>query len=196
MIHRRWAERRLWCVVFAVVCAAGIGCGDTPDGTAVAPPHGLPPAARTVVDDAVRRARADGKIVLIEFGASWCKWCTNFQNFVDSKEVGHLVAANYVVANLVVREDDDKKALEHPGGGELMEEWGGGASGLPFYVFLDVDGRKLVDSNVMPGGANIGFPVSPEEIDAFMGLLDRTAPRLGDADRARIVEYLRSPKPS
>ncbi len=180
----------------AAVCATAIGCSDTPAGRSVPAADGLPPAARAVVDDAVRRARAEDKVVLIEFGASWCKWCTNFQNFVQSEEVGSLIASNYVVANLVVKEDEDKKALEHPGGEALMDEWGGADAGLPFYVFLDADGSKLADSKMLPGEKNIGFPATPEEVDAFVGLLDRTAPRLPATDRDRIIDYLRHPKAS
>jgi thioredoxin-related protein len=151
-----------------------------------------PPRAETVVREAVEQARAEGKIVLIEFGASWCKWCTNFQNFVQSAEVGGIIADNYVVAKLVVREEDeDKKRLEHPGGSELMARWGGAESGLPFYVFLDASGAKIADSNAMPEGKNIGFPYTADEIDRFMGLLDKTAPRLNAQRRGQVLAYLR-----
>jgi thioredoxin-related protein len=181
-----------------VVAACG-GGRQTADGQAAGPGVRADvaqapsvPRAETVVNDAVSRARAEGKVVLIEFGASWCKWCTNFQNFVHSAEVGAIIADNYVVATLVVREDDpEMKKREHPGGAELMERWGGAESGLPFYVFLDVNGAKIADSNAMPGGKNIGFPFTREEVDRFMGLLDTTAPRLDADRRARVLTYLR-----
>jgi hypothetical protein len=82
------------------------------------------------------------------------------------------------------------KALEHPAGSELMTTWGGAESGLPFYVFLDADGSKVGDSNAMPDGSNIGYPVTPVEIAEFMRLIDRTAPRLDPADRATVLAYL------
>jgi hypothetical protein len=183
----------------ALVVVAACGGGRQPSSSEARAPD-VPaaadarsvPRAETVVNDAVGRARAEGKIVLIEFGASWCKWCANFQSFVHSTEVGAIIADNYVVANLVVREDDpEKKRLEHPGGAELMDRWGGAESGLPFYVFLDVNGNKVADSNAMPGGKNIGFPYTREEVDRFMSLLDRTAPRLDADRRAQVLAYLR-----
>jgi thiol:disulfide interchange protein len=149
-----------------------------------------PPPARDVVAEAVRTAGAEQKGVLIEFGASWCIWCTNFQNLVHSPDAGRVMTSNFVMVNLVVREAGGKEALEHPGGAELMTEWGGAKSGLPFYVFLDAAGAKVADSNAMPDGSNIGYPVTAVEIARFMGLLDRTAPRLTPVDRATVLAYL------
>jgi thiol:disulfide interchange protein len=169
----------------ALVALTATGCRKavpTPD-------TGIPPAA-DVVAAAVKRASAEHKVVLIEFGASWCQWCRRFEAFVKAPDTSPIIAANYIVVNLTVREHEDKKGLENPGGNALMDSWGGAASGLPFYVFVDRDGRKIADSNVMPKGDNIGFPGAPEEIAAFMGLVDRTAPALSPADRGVIEGYL------
>lgn len=149
-----------------------------------ATPQATSPAADVVVAEAVARARATGKTVLIEFGASWCIWCRSFEAFVHAPDSGPIVAAHYVATNLVVRERDEKQALEHAGGDRLMRQWGGEQAGLPFYVFLDRDGRKVADSNAMADGSNIGFPATPVEIAAFMGLIDKTARGLSKSDRA------------
>ena len=147
-------------------------------------------SADRVVETAVAEAREGGKIVLIEFGASWCVWCRNFQSFVHAPEVKDILARNYVITTLTVREREEKVALENAGGSERMREWGGAESGLPFYVFLDAQGRKIADSNVMPGGTNIGFPATSNELEAFMTLIDKTAPRLEAAERQTIFDYL------
>ena len=149
-----------------------------------------PAPAEEVVAAAVTRAQAEHKSVLIEFGASWCTWCRNFDAFVRSPDAGPILAKNFVVVNLVVRERDDKTSLEHPGGNALMDRWGGKESGLPFYVFLDASGRKVADSNAMPDGTNIGFPAVPKEITAFVALMDKAAPQLVPADRAVLEQYL------
>jgi hypothetical protein len=101
-----------------------------------------------------------------------------------------VLAKNFVIVNLVVHERDDKTALEHPGGNELMDRWGGAQSGLPFYVFLDGTGTKVADSNAMPDGTNIGFPAVPQEIQAFVGLMDKAAPHLPASDRRVLEQYL------
>jgi thiol:disulfide interchange protein len=148
-----------------------------------------PAPARTVVDAAVSKARAEKKVVLAEFGASWCVWCRSFDAFVHAPETSRIISNNFVVVNLTVQERDDKKALENPGGEALMTEWDGLDAGLPFYVFLK-DGQKIADSNVMRDGSNVGFPGNDDELQVFMGLLGATAPRLSPADRAMLTAYL------
>lgn len=150
------------------------------------------PAARDVVAAAVKRAAAEKKVVLVEFGASWCVWCKSFDAFVHAPETANTIAGNFVVANLTVQErTEDKKLLENPGGEALMDEWDGTDAGLPFYVFLDASGEKIADSNVMKDGSNVGFPGNDEELRVFMGLLDATAPRLTPGGRQAITTYLK-----
>jgi thiol:disulfide interchange protein len=148
------------------------------------------PAAADVVAAAVARAKAEQKAVLIEFGASWCTWCRNFEAFVQSADAGPVLAHHFVIVNLTVHERDDKKALEHPGGNALMDEWGGATSGLPFYVFVSDAGQKVADSNAMPDGTNIGFPAVPDEIRAFISLMERAAPALSSAERDGLSRHL------
>jgi hypothetical protein len=102
-----------------------------------------------------------------------------------------MIDDNYALVHIDVKESGDKKAsLENTGGVDLMKEHGGEKSGLPFYAFIDANGKKIADSNVMPKGMNIGYPASPEEIAAFMDLIKKTAPRLSEADRDKLKTYL------
>src|ERR1043166_597829 len=112
---------------------------------------------------------------------------------MDRPEFKKLFETHYVLVKLDVMENGEKKAaLENPGGVEYMKELGGEKSGLPFFAFVDEKGKKLADSNAMPKGANIGCPDTPEEIDAFMGLIQKTAPRWSAADREKLKSYLLS----
>jgi hypothetical protein len=36
----------------------------------------------------------------------------------------------------------------------------------------------------------VGFPGNAQEVEVFLGLLDKTAPRLSVGDRAEIASYL------
>jgi thiol-disulfide isomerase/thioredoxin len=178
-------HRRIAGALVAVVMLVACGKHET------APPAASgPPPAQSVIMAAVAAARAEHKVVLIEFGASWCVWCKSFNAFVHAPETASVVASNYVVVNLTVQERGDKIALENPGGTDAMKTWGGETSGLPFYVFLDADGKKIADSNALPDGTNVGFPGNANELQIFLHLLDTTAPRLTAPDRDTIVRYL------
>ena len=148
------------------------------------------PPAQTIIDSALKTARAENKTVFVHFGASWCVWCKHLDAMLSSPEVGKLISDNFVLVNLTVQESDDKKALENPGAQQIMEKNGAGKAGVPYYLFLDRDGKKIVDSLAMPKGVNIGYPATPEEIKTFESLLPKAAPRMTAAQRASISDYL------
>ena len=148
------------------------------------------PPAQGIIDQALKTAKAQNKTVFVHFGASWCVWCKQLDAMLMSPEVGKLISDHFVLVNLTVQESDDKKALENPGAQAIMEKNGAGKAGVPYYLFLDANGKKLVDSLAMPKGANIGYPATPEEIKTFEGLLPKAAPRMTPAQRASVTDYL------
>ncbi len=100
------------------------------------------------------------------------------------------------MVNLDVMENGPKVATdENPGGVAIMKTLGGEKSGLPFYAILDAKGKKLADSNVMPKNQNIGYPGSSEEIEAFGKILEKTAPKWKEADRLKLIDYLKQNAP-
>jgi len=147
------------------------------------------PTASDIVGQAVAEARATDRIVMVRFRASWCEWCALLDAAVHSFELGRMLGDHYVQVELTVDEDPAKAFLETPGAAEYRESLGGANSGIPFYVFLD-DGDVVADSLRMPEGGNIGYPVTDEEIDRFMELIDATAPRMPAADRERVRTYI------
>jgi hypothetical protein len=78
----------------------------------------------------------------------------------------------------------------------MMTKEGAGKSGVPVFMFFDQAGKKIVDSLALPNRANIGYPASPEEIQAFAGILEKTTPRMTAAQRASIIDYLKKHAPA
>lgn len=59
----------------------------------------LNPAAQ--LDDALAKARAEGKHVVCQIGGNWCIWCLKFADFVEKDStVSRMVADNYVYIHL------------------------------------------------------------------------------------------------
>jgi hypothetical protein len=60
--------------------------------------------------------------------------------------------------------------------------------GLPWFVFLDGDGKALIDSNGPAG--NVGFPAKAEEYAHFSTMLEKVQRRLTDADIALLLKTM------
>ena len=143
-------------------------------------------SARGLVDEALATAKRETKAVLVVFGASWCRPCAQLEVFLTSPKVAPILATHFVVVHLTVNETDP--SLDAPGGEELKEGLGGGKRGIPYFCFLDGDGRKLADSTDPDGR---GFPPStPQRIAAFDRLLQRVSPRMTAGERRRMERVL------
>lgn len=148
------------------------------------------PSAESLISAALETAKAEDKVVMLEFRADWCSWCARLDKALRSPELSTLFADNYIVVNLTVQESEDKIALETPGADAILNEIGAAKAGIPVFIFLDKDGKKIGNSLAMPNGGNIGYPVTSEEITAFEGLLAKTAPRMNATQRATVVDWL------
>ena len=153
-----------------------------------------PPAADEVLAKAVGVAKTQQKNVLIIFGASWCSWCKRLDAMLASPEVGKFFHDNFVIEHLTIQESKDKLHLENPDAQAMVDNAGGKGSGVPVYLFFDAAGKRIATSMAMPGDKNIGHPATPEEIQVFSGLLEKTAPRITAVQRQQISEFLSKQK--
>jgi thiol-disulfide isomerase/thioredoxin len=136
--------------------------------------------------EALAAAARDGRQVFLHFGAPWCGWCGKLEAWMQRPDVAALLARQFVDCKV-----DVDRTL---GGQELLAELSGGQSGgIPWFAFLDGEGRLLATSSGPEG--NTGFPVAPAEIAHFRGMLEQAAPRLRPQDVEALVQSLQPPEP-
>ena len=68
----------------------------------------------------------------------------------------------------------------------------GGPAGLPYSAFLDARGSLIVNSK--REGENIGYPAQPTEIDWFVEMMRKAAPKISDDDLKTIETALKTKK--
>jgi len=145
-------------------------------------------APRVKADDVlaagIARAKSEGKLVFLHFGAPWCGWCHKLEAWMAKPEVARILGNAFVD----VKVDTDRM----PGGQELLRAHSQGKNGgIPWFEFLDADGKALANSNA-PKGGNIGFPAQPDEIAWFAEMLRASKARMSEKEISELGDSLRS----
>lgn len=152
-----------------------------------------PPPAAQALEAAAKAAKGGRRNLFVLFHASWCGWCRKLEAVLASPAAKEVLDRHYERVELTVQERGEKKAGENPGAGELLEKLSGGDAGLPFTAVLDRKSRAPIATSNMAGpGTNVGFPAKSDEIDHFVGMLRKGAPRMTEAE----AEALRTAFPS
>lgn len=103
-----------------------------------------------------------------------------------------------MVVHFRVQEQAGAKDTNTPGADTLIARLGG-SSLIPFFAFLDSKGEPIVNSN-RPADADgkhggcIGHPFEPWEIDWFLTMLRKAAPRMTAEELETIEKPLRAQK--
>jgi thiol-disulfide isomerase/thioredoxin len=141
--------------------------------------------ADAVLAEAREQAKASGRSVLVRWGAPWCPWCHRLDDWLARPEVAKLIAKDYVSVKI----DEDRMT----GGKQLLAAEGGGEGGIPWFA-IEAGGTGTVVVNSDREGNNIGFPSEPQEIEHFMGMLQKTAKTLTPDDLSALRKTLEQEK--
>jgi len=164
---------------------------------ATLPVFGEPLTADQLIARAKGRASAEQKTIYVHFGASWCGWCKRLDALLERPDIKPVFEKYFIPVKLVVQESDKNKDLENAGAEALLKKLGG-PDGLPFSAFLDEQGVLIVNSKrpsaVGGHGGNIGYPAQQGEIDWFVQMMKKAAPKISDDDVKKIEDALKTPK--
>lgn len=144
--------------------------------------------ANAVLAAGLGEARAGHKRVFLHFGAPWCGWCRKLEGWMQRDDVAPLLSKEFVDVKI----DIDRMT----GGQDVFAKFNPASksSGIPWFAFLDADGKRLADSMVTEGGTgqNIGFPAADNEIAHFGSMLTRSATHLSTEEIAKLTGTLRA----
>jgi len=92
--------------------------------------------------EAVQRAMAQQKNILLEIGADWCVWCHRLEQFITSHpELLYLRSMNYVHLRIHVEQDFSQTEFTH----HLPP-----FDGIPHYFVYDPAGKLLHSQDTEP----------------------------------------------
>lgn len=152
--------------------------------------------ADEIFNNAVLQAKQQHKKVLIMFHASWCGWCKKMDASIDDPSLKKYFNDNFVIRHITVMEHGDKVSLDNPGGQAMLEKYGGGEEGIPYWLIFDENGKLLADSKLNSGsnsqeeGHNMGCPTTESEVNYFVSLLKKNT-SLSDVEAKAIHDRFR-----
>ena len=108
------------------------------------------------IDQAVAKARADGKFVVCQVGGNWCIWCLRFADFVtNDTTLSKVIDENFELIHVNYnprKSEGEEKARQ---AAALMKRLDGcGRFGYPVFVVLDDEGKviHIQDSSFLEEG--------------------------------------------
>ena len=97
------------------------------------------------IDQAVAKAKTEGKFVVCQVGGNWCPWCLKFADFItNDTAISKVIDENfeYIHVNYNPRKSQGPEQVER--GKALMKRLdNAGRFGFPVFVILDEEGKIL-----------------------------------------------------
>jgi thiol-disulfide isomerase/thioredoxin len=116
------------------------------------------------IAEALKKAKADNKRVLLMFGANWCGWCYKLHDlFAADAEIGKTLLYEYELVMI----DVDRMADGGKHNADVDERYGNPTKeGLPVLVVLDAEGKRLHVQET--GSLEEGDKHDPAKVLAFL----------------------------
>lgn len=153
---------------------------------ALAPVAGFaaaPASATDALKAELAAASAEGRTLALFVQASWCPYCKLFGLLLKDPAAAPILNSHFRFFWLNVRERTPEwKERELPGAMKLFKHYSGGGHGVPFFAFLDKDGKARAIST--------GFPTTDEDLAAFDATLAKAAPSITKAETATVRAVL------
>ena len=108
------------------------------------------------IDQAVAKAKSEGKFVVCQVGGNWCPWCLRFADFItNDTTVSKVIADNFVYIHVNYNPRKSEGEAKARQAAELMKRLDNcGRFGYPVFVVLGEDGKvvHIQDSSFLEEG--------------------------------------------
>ena len=97
------------------------------------------------IDQAVIKAKADGKFVVCQVGGNWCIWCLRFADFItNDTTISKLIDENFEYIHVNYHPRKAREAGKAEQAAALMKRLNQcGRFGFPVFVILDEEGKVI-----------------------------------------------------
>ena len=108
------------------------------------------------IDQALVKAKADGKFVVCQVGGNWCPWCLRFADFItNDATISKLISDNFEYIHVNYNPRKSESAEKAAQAAALMTRLDNcGRFGFPVFVVLDDAGKviHIQDSSFLEEG--------------------------------------------
>lgn len=108
------------------------------------------------IDQAVVKAKSEGKFVICQVGGNWCPWCLRFADFItNDTTISHVIEQNFVYIHVNYNPRKSASAEKEALAKAMLQRLNNPARfGFPVFVVLDDDGKviHIQDSSFLEQG--------------------------------------------
>ena len=97
------------------------------------------------IDQAVAKAKTEGKFVVCQVGGNWCPWCLKFADFIaNDTAISKVIDENFEYIHVYYNPRKSQGPEQVEQGKALMKRLdNAGRFGFPVFVILDEEGKIL-----------------------------------------------------
>lgn len=110
----------------------------------------------TQIDQALVKAKSEGKFVICQVGGNWCPWCLRFADFItNDSTVSKVIADNFEYIHVNYNPKKSGSEEQQQQAKALMKRLNNcGRFGFPVFVVLNEDGKviHIQDSSFLEEG--------------------------------------------
>lgn len=108
------------------------------------------------IDQAVAKAKSEGKFVVCQVGGNWCPWCLRFADFItNDATISNVIEQNFVYIHVNYNPRKSEGAEKEAQAKAVLQRLNNPARfGFPVFVVLDDEGKviHIQDSSFLEEG--------------------------------------------